>query len=72
MDTIPYLFSRNEMPCVIQGNEEEEEIHFVIHQKQLRTLHKHTNLYNRSIYIKIGNSEIRCTISEIKKAHVEE
>jgi hypothetical protein len=64
-----YLISRNEIPCVIKGPPMEKELHFVIHKSQVKKLLKQKNLYNRSIYIKIGNSEMRCTLSDVQEVH---
>lgn len=66
LDSLEHLISRNEVPCVIQGDSLEEEIHFVIHRKQARQLLRQKHLMNKSIYVKLGQGEMRCTLSDFK------
>ena len=68
LDTFPFLRSRKEVPCVIIGDEEDEDIHFILHYKQVNVLAKATYVQNRPVYIKFGNNEVRTVVSEIRMA----
>ena len=64
LDDLRFLHSKKEVPCYLEGRENFEPVHFVIHQLQAKVIRKLKDLYSRPIHLKLGDEEIRCLIKE--------
>ncbi len=61
-DTLFGLLKNGDIACVLEGREEFEELHFVVDKKYIKHLDSKPMASSRTLYLKIDNDEIRCTM----------
>ena len=68
-DTLFGLLKNGEIACVLQGREEFDELHFVVDKKYIKHLDAKPMANTRTLYLKLDNEEIRCTMIN-KERHI--